>query len=970
MSTETSVLYARGIIPLFTGNPGSGSEGDVNNLGIDSSRFSSLVLDGAATCYICGYGSVFMNGQFTSGSTTSIVGGQGWAGDFHSKAYNRIGFLRHFLTQARYNSNTAEGTSYLVISDGASISDQTNYGNWGQFVSYMRVSELDVLPHMYSDIVGGAYGYDSNEHYFHQFCGVILLLSAGNQTFSGTFCDNLREAIKRGVSVIAIQKGPGAGAANFNAIFSPLGIQNESSGYVSATANGVSRSKATYSDHISWTNVERLHNQENYRSSAGFRITSGQSDGPQTVNGQTGPWHKFFSQDVDRNDDVRVDVPVVIRDKPCTNEGDGYTVNFSVVARPQKPDNWQQAISDGILTLDVTSTIDQGLPGRSPIYCHVVGWGVDGSGREGPQTNPGYTIVNGTQYHDTRGLNVYKIRKSDRVLVDRRTFDIYGNAGNGTAEGQGSALGKAAAAACASYLNSIGSDFFVLVNGFDDMTYNRLEGGLPQAMYRIGASRRIFEGSKFYFRAAYNCFGSPGIGEGNAYNEMLKATMDTDPHALFDVGYAFDRNNNPYITGTLLATPVGMSIQGTTDNGIGRAMQYYKEIDVIDAGKVYGVQHHARLKDNRFKKLAMYDETDFVVSVENPCLPVPVVQSHDWVRVYHGAGKQQVNYPWTNLTEFLLITTDNAGPNELCTSHLMMNWEMFDGVGGAVAYNEAGPDHLTWCGGDRNNPSSLYFSASGGSQVWQIYQRTYNLVDSVPVRDSNDWQVHWKWNGVGTQGHNIHIDPGYEYIVFSYDRYGSLELAERHFIVPEANLLPKWGANLYNNDFSNSTLFEVNRSLECNARCTKSSSHGTENGIMMIIRRPMYMSTGPDDRTGWQLIYNDQGTSLPRGTNYPIPLEDNYQYMVLASCGNGAFSSHHFNGWHQVFETSGWDNGASVEAESAGRCEWSYDRQRLLVDPGKLSTNASSYLDDNVAPVGVYQVYRRPILSFDIEELM
>lgn len=961
MTIRTSNLYARGLTPVFTGSPGDGSEGAANAMGIDGSRFTSFNIEGSAIGYVCGFASVFMNGQFTREGSIAVVGGQGWVGNYQNKTYNNIGCLRQLMTQIRFNGNTAEGTSWLVMSDYAPIDDQSNYNCWGQFISYLKRSHMDILPHMYNEIVGGAYGYDGNQHYFHQFSGIILLLSAPGQSMDSNFCAALRDAIKSGVSVIVLQKGPYEGNSNFNAIYGGLGIVSNGAGYVVATENGLTRSKQTYSDHIGWTNVPSLHIQETTRVSAAYQFSVGTQPGPGSLGGQSGPWLRFFSADVDMSDDTRVSSPVFYRDKCCVEVGDGYAVSFDVTTNPYKPDTWQSGLAKGTHRIDWASSLGVGLQNRSYIFCRVVGYGVPGADISLGQSYPGYTSINNQVYTEARGLTVYQIRKSDHALINRQRFDLHG-------QGQGSADGQAAAAACANFLNSISSDYFVLVTMFDEAAYNRTAGGLPAAMYRIGASRRIFEGSKFYYRAAYNCFGSPGVGEGNAYNEMLKGTKESDPEAHFDVGYHFDRNNNPYITGTNAITPVSMSIASLFEDTKSAHMNYYKEIDSVDAQKSYGVNHNARLTDLRFKKLPMTDNTDFVISVENPCIPVPLVESHDWVRVYSGAGASQVNYPFANLTEYLVTTTDDSGPNELCTSHLMMNWDMFDGVGNNIAYNEAGPDHLLTCGGDRNNPSSLFFAA-GNARVWQIYQRSYNLIDGVPGRDTNDWQIHWKWSGPGSQGHNIQIDPGYEYIVFAYDRYGSLELAERHFIVPEASQLPKWGANLYNTDFSNSTLFEVSRSMACNARCTKTSDNGTENGIMMIIRRPLYMSTGASDRTGWQLIYNDQSTTLPKGSNYGITLENDYQYMVLCSTGNGGFSTHHFNGWHKTFETAGWDSDASIEAESCGRCQWSHDRTKLLTAEKSLSTNAKEYLGSQSAPVGVFQVYRRPILCFEPSEI-
>lgn len=956
MTIRTSNLYARGVTPVFTGGPGDGSEGAANAMGIDGSRFTSFNIEGSAVGYVCGFASVFMNGQFTRPGSIAVVSGQGWVGDYQNKTYNNIGCLRHLMTQIRYNGNTAEGTSWLVISDSGSIEDSSNYNHWGQFVSYLKRAKMDILPHMYQDIVSGAYGYDGNQHYFHQFSGIILLLSAGGQTFDGTFSAALRDAIKSGVSVIVLQKGPYEGNANFNAVYGNLGIISNGAAYVVSTEAGEQRSKETYSDHISWTNVPSLHIQETNRVSAAYQFNVATQPGPGSMGGQTGPWLRFFSANVDMSDDTRINSPVFNRAECCVNIGDGFAVSFDVTTNPYKPDQWAAGLAKGTHRVDWASSIGGGLQNRSYIFCHTVGY------QHALDTgDSGYVTINNAVYGLSRGFTVFQIRKSDRVLVDRRTYDL--EAGD-----EGGQPGANNAALMAQFLNSIDGNYFVLVAMYDTVAKNRTRGGLPGAMYRIGASRRIFEGSKFYHRAAYNCFGSPGIGEGNAYNEMLKGTQESDPQAFFDVGYHFDRNNNPYITGTNAISPVSMNITGLFDDTKSAHMNYYKEIDSVDAQKSYGVNHNARLTDLRFKKLPMTDATDFVVSVENPCLPQPLVQSHDWIRVYNGGGAGTVNYPFANLTEYLVTTTDDPGTNELCTSHLMMNWDMFDGVGGSIAYNEAGPSHLLSCGGDRNNPSSLYFSA-GESRVFQIYQRSYNLIDGTPGRDTNDWQVHWKWSGPGSQGHNIQIDAGYEYIMFAYDRFGGLELAERHFIVPEASQLPKWGANVYNQDFSNSTLFEVSRSMAANARCTKSDQGGTENGIMMIIRRPLYMSTGPSDRTGWQLTYNDQSTTLPRGGNYPITLENDYQYMVLASCGNGGFSTHHFNGWHKTFETSGWDRGGSIEAESCGRCQWSYDRTKLLTEEKTLSDNAKTYLSSALAPVGLFQVYRRPILCFEPSEI-
>lgn len=957
---KQSCLYLRGLTCGYSGSNVQNNQSWVDaNMSEDQGTLTSFAVDGHASGYVCGFGSVFMNGAFVTPYSFDVDGNGGWLGSYKNSMVNDIvGALRQLRIMMDLGANYTHGRSTLIMSDEGSVTNQTDYNAWGQFINYLRTKRYDILPHMHNEIQAGAYGFDGQPHYFKQFSCVMLLLSSGSRTLSDTMINAMSQAIKEGVCFIVLQHSPGRGNQNFDAIFNRLGVYTNRGTYVSATTRAKNRAIEIYGAHISWQGVEQYHYKQAIRYAQGYWYNDNGNAKPGSLSGQGGVWHPIMCDTVDINDDIRASSPFYFREYCCVEPHSGFSADFDIDMVPYKPDSWRNDLDAGYHSISWSNNTAQSLEDRSAIFCRCVGYQV---AIDSGLTYNGYTVINGQRWGEGRSYSVYKISKSTKQVVERRAYDVHGG-------GQGSATGIANAAAMAQFLNSIDGNFWVLVTMFDETAYNHMAGGLPEAMYRIGASRRVF-GTDFPYRSAYNCFGSPGIGEGNAINEMLKGDISSDPNATFDVGYDFDSNGWPFTTGTNRDSLNQTWFRGFDDHNRIAHMSYSKNLDVVDLNKTFGIKNTVTYRDDRFRKLVMSETKQNVVSVENPCAAQSVVQSHDWVRVYAGAGAETVYYPFGNLKEYLVTSTDDSGPNELCTSHLMMNWEMFDGVGNNIAYNEAGPDHLLSCGGDRNNPASLFFGA-GGARVFQVYERNYRLVEGEAGRDTNDWQVVWKWSGPGSQGHNIKIDPGYEYIMFAYDRYGSLELAERHFILPEASQLPKWGSGIYNADFSNSTLFTVDRNFYANAFCTKSSDHGTENGIMMIIRRPLFMSIGPEDRTGWQLVYNDQGTSVPKGSYYGITLESDYQYMVLCSTGNGGFSTHHFNGWNKTFETSGWDSDATIEAESCGRCQWSHDRRFLLTGTGALSTNAKEYLNGGLyAPIGVFQVYRRPILCWEPEDV-
>lgn len=965
--TRQSCLYLRGMTSGYSGsasnNPGSADAG----MSPDFSTLTSIAVDGHASGYICGFGSAFMNGDFVTPYSFNIVEGYGWIGNYNNSQFNQaIGALRHLRIMLDMTCNFTHGFDILLMSDGASVTETKDYNAWGQLSRYLERERYNIYSHTLAEIQAGAFGYNGDKQYFKQFALTIFCLSATSQTIPTQMCNAIANAIKEGISFVVLQKGPGEGAANFNAIFSQLGISTQKSTSIVATKAARDRQYNQYGNHIAWNQVGQLHITQGFRSAQGYRFNDTGGTRPATLSGQPGTWIPFWCGNVDINDDYQAFVLPFFSDVCCVDPGTRYEVDFDAYVLPNKPDNWAAGLANKTHSVSWYNNTDQALINRGRIFFHAVGYGVPGSGANyEPQTNPGYTIINGTRYSEGRSYSVYKIDKVSLQVVERRQFDVHGDGG----EGKGSGLVNAAN--MAAFLNSIDGNYWVLITMFDEASYNRKASGLDAAMYRIGASRRIFDGPKFYYRAAYCCFGSPGLGEGNAIVEMLKGEKDNDPNATFDVGFDFDGNGWPYVTGTNAITPQTQVNQAVLENGRGMRIRYGKTLDVPDLNNFFGAKYTSTFRDNRFKKLPMYETKTFVISVENPCAPKPLIQSHDWVHVVNRANNRYVRYPFKDLNEYLITTSDGSGQNEMCTSHLMMNWDMFAGIGSGTIYNSSGASHKIYCGtsnGNVDDPNSLYIQTTEEGKVWHIYERKYNLITGIPARDSNDWQVVWKWSGPGSQGHNIQIEAGYEYIVFAYDRYGSLELAERHFFVPPAEYLPKWGSNYYTRDFSNSTTFTVDRSLRCNAYCETTKDNGAQNGIMMIIRRPLYLTTGSADRTGWECIFNNNGTSVPRGNNYMIPCVKDYQYMVLCTVSDGAYSSHHFNAWNGAFDMV-WEG--LFEADSGGRASWYQDLQTLMKSGNSGGRTYDCFIDDaRAAPIGVFQVWRRPILCWEPEDVL
>ncbi|MGC0153075.1 LamG-like jellyroll fold domain-containing protein [Chromobacterium vaccinii] len=120
----------------------------------------------------------------------------------------------------------------------------------------------------------------------------------------------------------------------------------------------------------------------------------------------------------------------------------------------------------------------------------------------------GYVAKNGMAGVEIDGVALGPVARSyNIVLLDASgnvsrsaTFDVAGGGGQDKA--------------AADWLNAVADGTTVIVYTFDEPQSNRLSGGLPQALYRCGASSAVFASDKFQYRSAYILIGRAGCGEG------------------------------------------------------------------------------------------------------------------------------------------------------------------------------------------------------------------------------------------------------------------------------------------------------------------------------------------------------------------------------------------------------------------------------------------------------------------------
>ncbi|QND82702.1 Phage tail fiber protein H [Chromobacterium vaccinii] len=142
----------------------------------------------------------------------------------------------------------------------------------------------------------------------------------------------------------------------------------------------------------------------------------------------------------------------------------------------------------------------------------------------------GYSAKNGVAGVEIDGVAVGTMARSYNMVqldaagaVSRSaTFDVCG--GNGQDK------------AAADWLNAAPDGATVIVYTWDEPQGNRLTGGLPQALYRCGASSAVFASDKFQYRSAYLLIGRAGSGEGQGL-ERYCGDKPASPDAQLDVAF-------------------------------------------------------------------------------------------------------------------------------------------------------------------------------------------------------------------------------------------------------------------------------------------------------------------------------------------------------------------------------------------------------------------------------------------------
>lgn len=126
-----------------------------------------------------------------------------------------------------------------------------------------------------------------------------------------------------------------------------------------------------------------------------------------------------------------------------------------------------------------------------------------------------------------RSYNFARISVATGLVTFTQTYDVYGN---------GAFSSGRNAATLAADLDATGNDSYVVVIGHDEPQGLRLTGGLEAAMYRCGASPRVFGAPGFKFRAAYMLIGRGNIGTGKGY-EAYRGEVDSDTNAYLQVAF-------------------------------------------------------------------------------------------------------------------------------------------------------------------------------------------------------------------------------------------------------------------------------------------------------------------------------------------------------------------------------------------------------------------------------------------------
>ena len=176
------------------------------------------------------------------------------------------------------------------------------------------------------------------------------------------------------------------------------------------------------------------------------------------------------------------------------------------------------------------------LPGMGQNSFRIVAQGSAAA----PPAAPGF-YFNGARYEGgARSYNLIAIRRSDLAITHDQFYDLYG---------AGQTNGKTAAtlAADLNWHADRPGQFILVLWTHDEPRNNRLDSGLPAAMYRNGASSAVFGSTQFMYRSAYALIAISGCGEGNGA-EAYQGAVDSDPNAWLDVSFTMMNGNLASVT--------------------------------------------------------------------------------------------------------------------------------------------------------------------------------------------------------------------------------------------------------------------------------------------------------------------------------------------------------------------------------------------------------------------------------------
>ena len=152
-----------------------------------------------------------------------------------------------------------------------------------------------------------------------------------------------------------------------------------------------------------------------------------------------------------------------------------------------------------------------------------------------------------------RGYIVAFLNQFGEWQTNNNSFDLLAN-GHRTSDYTGKTITQAEAfAEHLKFINDNHPGTPVVVYTYDEPSHARTLSGIPEQLYRMGATPEIFRHPKFYYRACYILLGQANIGQGKGA-EFLNGIRDEyagvgDPNAWMDISFNI-RNGSIAINGT------------------------------------------------------------------------------------------------------------------------------------------------------------------------------------------------------------------------------------------------------------------------------------------------------------------------------------------------------------------------------------------------------------------------------------